>query len=177
MKRSVDEMNIDEVLSAAHKKHGHGGVYEQTAADDLIRKEEADSHEEWAIKVEAFRHLLGYIFAEGPHPGHACRRLYCLAKAFAPELILDLGVRDLGRIFGESHGCWSWRIKNVVHGFVKRTTGQDMQLPYQKSAESSAQYARAQMGNRNRENGERKKRLAEAALRMEERREKDRPVV
>lgn len=160
-------MTVDEVLAAAHRKHGHDGIYENTPVDDLIRKEdsgecgldEIDREREMAIRMEAFRELLGFLFSQGPCPGHVCRRVFCLAKAFAPELILNMGVRDLGKLFGESHGTWQWRVKQVVQGFVKKQTGQDLHLGYQKSAESSAKYSQAQKGNKNRSNGERKKRL------------------
>lgn len=159
MARAEHEMTIDEVLASAHRKHGHDGVYETTPADEMIRREESVDREEWAIRVEAFRQVLEFCFQQGPHPGHVVRRVFCLAKAFAPELVLNMGVRDLGRMFGESHGCWSWRLKQVVVDFVKVRSGQTMNMPYQKSAEARAKYSEAQMGNRNRRNGERKKRL------------------
>ncbi|MDQ8206198.1 hypothetical protein QEH52_01660 [Coraliomargarita sp. SDUM461003] len=162
-KKSTSEMTIDQVLAAAHRKHGHDGVYETTPADEMIRREEAESREEWAIREEAFRQLMGFIFKEGPHPAKAVRRLYCLAKAFTPELILNMGVRDLGKIFGESHGCVQWRLKQVVHGFVEAQSGKKIHLPYQKSEAASAKYSEAQKGNKNRRNGERAKVLKRIA--------------
>jgi hypothetical protein len=160
---------MDEVLAAAHRKYGHDGIYTRTPLDDVMDREEGcqldaeDRAREMAIRAEAFRELLEFIFKEGPHPGNACRRLYVLAKAFAPEKILNLSMRDLGKLFGESHGTWQWRIKAVVHEYVRARTGESVDLGWQKSAASSAKYAAAQKGNHNRRNGERKKRLAKIA--------------
>ena len=153
------EMSIEDVLAHAHRKHGHDGIYERTPADDMIEAEEGIAPDEWEVRVEAFRQVLRFIFAEGPHPGKTTRRVYCLAKAFDPALILDMSVRDLGKLFGESHGAWSWRVKQVVNEFVEKKTGQKIHLSYSKKEGSSAAYSAAQKGNTNRRTGERRKRL------------------
>lgn len=161
-------MSMSEVLEAAHRKYGHGGIDERTPVQDLMEREESceldsvDAEREMQIRMEAFGALLEYLFQDGAHPGHTCRHLYVLAKTVRPELLMGMGMRELGKLFGDSHGAMHWRCKQVREK-VKAMTGQELHVHWQKSASSSKKYSESQKGNRNRANGERSKKLKQVA--------------
>lgn len=152
-------LDMDEVLGAVFRKKGHGGVFEVQLIEEFFEAWAQYGVREWDIRRETFRLSVEFVFGDGSGVDDTLRRLFALVKAMKAELIFGMGVRDLGKLFGESHGTWSWRCKAVVHDFVKARLGQNIHLPYQKSAESCQKYSVAQQDNRNRKNGEKNKRL------------------
>lgn len=159
------ERTIEQTLAAAYRKHGQtapSGVMPQGELDPaaalLERESDAlrddgravDRETLMLIRKECFYDLLEFLFLDGPHPSTVTKRVYSVAKAFRSDLILHMSVRDLAKLTNESHGAWSWRVKQVVGEYVKARTGDDVRLPWQKSDEARAKYAAAQQGNRNR---------------------------
>jgi hypothetical protein len=104
------------------------------------------------VFVEAYSFLFEFIFADGPHPGHAMRRLYMLAKKYRPDCIWDMGYRALGLLLGESHAAMEWRISILdEYALNKGITG--VKMGWQKTCASSAAFSKAQRGNSNRLGG------------------------
>lgn len=148
-----DEVVIDEVLRkvwSREQAHGREPVYTRTPLDELLAMEGGEDPEEHVIRLEAFRRLLDFYFAEGPHPGVVIRRVFALAKALRPTLVLNMSLEEIGLMLGETKAAGSWRIKQLVNRPVAAKSGHTSQLPWQKSAKACASYATASAGNSNR---------------------------
>lgn len=147
---SRDEKRIGETLAQVYWKKGfrQEAVTTRTPLADLLAKEEAaDVQEE---RRETLGVLLRYFFADGPHPGAVVRRLFAVAKAVAPELIVDMTVEELGLMFGETKAAQSWRIKKIFSNYQRDRGVKGFKAAFQKSEHSTAAFSRAQRGNHNR---------------------------
>src|SRR5690606_5546786 len=110
------EQRVHEVLGAVYRRNGdtYEAVTHTTPLDALLREEEEMDSTEQFTRVETFRRLLGFIFDGTPDPAWTMRRLYALAKAYAPELLRNMSDHDIGMIFGETRAAVSWRRDAVV---------------------------------------------------------------
>lgn len=150
------ERRINGVLRKAFRKEvarGREPVYHQTPLADLIAAEEGDEDE----RQKLLGQVLDYLYSDGPHPGSVLRRVYGLAKSIRPNLIMNMSLNEVGILFGEGRASQSARIKRIFNGYLKKATGHDVTLPWQKSAEACEAYSEAAMGNANRRHGNAKK--------------------
>lgn len=146
------EKRINDVLARSFRREvgrGREPVYVRTPLDDLIEAEEGDED----ARSKMLGQVLDYFFADGPHPGAVLRRVFGLAKAVRPQLIMHMSLHDLGQMFGDGRAAWSFRIKSIFNGYLKKMTGMDFTLPWQKSPGAVAKYSEAQKGNSNRRHG------------------------
>jgi len=160
------ELRINTVLGKVHRREG--GDFDlpdnRTPLTDLLAKEligeggHEESAGEWAIRDEAFSRLLGYIFADGPHPGVTMRRLYALAYAKDKSLIRNMSMTDLAQMFGETKAAQSWRINRMYTDYLKSTGMRGCKIPGQKSESARETYSDLQQGNKNRTKGSGKRR-------------------
>lgn len=58
--------------------------------------------------------LVEFLFSAGPHPADVSRKLYSLSCAVSAPEVLELNMRDLGKLIGEGAGCRRWRLKAVL---------------------------------------------------------------
>lgn len=148
-----DESVIDETLRkvwSREQAHGREPVFTRTPLDELLALEGGEEVEEHSIRLDAFRRLLDYYFADGPHPGVVIRRVFAIAKALRPSLVLNMSLEEIGLMLGETKAAGSWRIKQLVNRPVAARSGHGTQLPWQKSAKACANYAASSSGNSNR---------------------------
>jgi len=92
--------------------------------------------------------LLRWLFAAGPDLLSVVKRLYAYAKHKDASLVWNMGFRDLGDLFGESHGTPHARQASL---FTAETAA------WQKTRTARAKMAKAQRGNRNRLGGKKAK--------------------
>jgi len=131
----------------------HATPFEELAAFE--RDAEAESREAVLMKLEAFFWVLDFCFAEGPHPGKVMRRLYALVKKYRPELIWDMGYRDLGSLFGETGAAMEFRIGAILDDYAKAHGLTNVKMPWQRTAEACGNYSTSQKDNANRTGGKR----------------------
>lgn len=100
--------------------------------------------------------LMFFVFVDGRpgEPWFAMRRVYALAKSFAPEVLEGMSLEAMGEVFGEkgekaARARWSARIRVIVSDRVEQAGGV-AHLKFQKSQSTRRKYAAAQMGNQNR---------------------------
>jgi hypothetical protein len=60
--------------------------------------------------------IFDFIFADGPHPGLAVRRLFMLARRYRPELIHHMNGTDLALMWGDTRAAQAWRINILFDG-------------------------------------------------------------
>ena len=108
------------------------------------------------VRDETVGRLMFFYFVEerAAEPWFAMRRLYSMAKAFAPEQLDGMSLDQMGRTFGESgersaRARWSARIKVIICDKLAKE-GAVAHLKYQKSRSTCFKYADAQKGNQNR---------------------------
>ena len=150
---SDHESTIMETLRHAWSREQAAGrepVYTRTPIDEMISREDGEAADEYLARVEAMRDLMGYFFADGPHPAAVLKRVFAVAKAIFPELVLNMSCEEIGLLFGETKAAVSYRIKLLVNKPIAALFGHDVQLPWQKSASACAKYRAQAMGNTNR---------------------------
>ena len=151
------------MLSRAYSReqaHGREPVYFRTPLDEILQQEGrfgADEDDEAIIRQEARSQMLEYFFGDGPHPGQVVRRVFAMAKAIRPHLVLNMSLEELGLMLGETRAAGSWRIKQLINRPLAGTRCAGVVLPWQKSQSAVASYARAARGNHNRSHGSKKK--------------------
>ena len=159
---AVLHKNADRVAGGcdAHRVH--------TPLDALIAQEveagidpegEKECDQSHIIRQEIFRALMGYFFADGCHPLDVQRRVYAVAKAVDPGLIMDMSLEDLAALcLDGGRATTSARIKRIYNKFIEKNGGGKVNAHFQKSPETVKKYAKAQQGNHNRAKSVRRKR-------------------
>lgn len=134
------------------------GAEHLTPFDELAEQErrmDAESKEAALISLEAHFWLLDFLFADGPHPGKVMRRLYAWVKKYRPELVWDMGYRNLGELFGESGAAMEWRVGQMIDNYAEAHGMRSVKMPWQRTAEACAAYSEVQQENSNRSGGQR----------------------
>lgn len=148
----VHEARINGVLAKCYRKEvarGREPIYHATPLDDLLRAEEGDEDE----REKMLGQVLDYLYGDGAHPGAVLRRVYGLAKAVRPHLIMNMSLHEMGLMFGETRAAACARILRIFNGYLKKSDGHEITLPWQKSAEAKAKFSAKQKGNSNRRHG------------------------
>lgn len=89
--------------------------------------------------------FLEWVFVEGPNPLIACRRLFMWAKQHRPDLLANMGFRELGDILG-CEGA-------TLHALAKRLFPDAPAAGWRKSEAARKVYAKVQRNNGNRNGG------------------------
>jgi hypothetical protein len=116
--------------------------------------------DQFDVRDETVGRLMFFLFVDerAGVPWYAMRRLYALAKAFAPEALEGMSLEAMGEVFGEkgarsARARWSARIRVIISDTIEKAGGV-AHLKYQKSLSAREKYAAAQMGNQNRKKKE-----------------------
>ena len=146
---------IEGTLARVFRREGFEGVVRRTPLDELIAGEEEEQTVNAAEEIRlarsaAFIAAIRFIFADGPHPGSAMKRLYSLARAVDPDSIARMNGTDLAQIFDETRAAQSYRVKMMFGPALKKQSTRGAKLPFQKPPSSCAKMAKAQLGNCNR---------------------------
>ena len=137
---------------------GLGGHSGRSPFEELETREgelAAEGGDATAIALETTAWLLDFIFAQGPHPALAMRRLYCLVKKLRPSLIWDAGYRDMGKLFGETGAAVEWRMGVVVDEYLQARGVKNTKVGWERTAEACREYSRVQEDNDSRLGGKR----------------------
>jgi hypothetical protein len=149
---------ISEVLTVAWDRQHRLELVEQVPESALTDYQAANPGEllsHFEARQAAVRGLLEFFFLDGPQPERAVKRVFMLAKAYFPKLVLRMSLHLLAKLFGQVRATWSWRGKKKLNGFLAARGQAAVKAPYQKSAAVCAKYALAATGNRNRATGRR----------------------
>jgi hypothetical protein len=145
----VGAMTEEQLLEEAAKQN----VSVPESADRLeiieLLKDARDAN--WEQRVKGMRGMMQYCFADGPHPLKVLERVYAVAKAVYPDLILNMSQEALAVLCNDGgRATVSARIKRLYNEPVARAGMNGSHLPWQKSASAVQTYADRQRGNQNR---------------------------
>lgn len=142
------DKRINSALAIAAHKRGYQleSITTDTPLDWLIRAEEGDQD----IHDEALTKVLLYFYADGPHPGCVLRRVFAVAKAIRPDLLLNMTDAEIGQMFDETRAAQSWRRDKIFSNYQKERGVKGFKSPSQKSEGSRDAFSDAQRGNTNR---------------------------
>jgi hypothetical protein len=93
---------------------------------------------------------LKWLFEEGTGLLTAVKRVYSQARACRAELVWNMSGEQISDLFGQVRATESARTIRVTEGTLLAGGCRFTAMPYQKSAEASDAYAKAQRGNNNR---------------------------
>lgn len=144
-------MSPDDAIAAAVRRNPHlVSARILTPFDEMLRKEEAMPEDEQAIRAEAVGDWLVWLFGDGPRIEAATKRLFSFARAYRPELVLNMSGEEIAALFGQGRAAESARTRRVIEPTLKAAGMRCTALPYQKSDTARRRCAEAQKGNRNR---------------------------
>jgi len=148
---------IRDTLQSAYTRGGDRIAVDNHTPRDALEELEEMRESAAAVELDCYRRLMGFFFADGPHPAKVVRRVYACAKAFNPELCAHMTCQELATLLGETRAAVSWRIKAVVNHFCEARGVKALRASFQRSDESCAKYAAAARGNKSRRIGSKKK--------------------
>lgn len=132
----------------------------RTPLEELLRGEELwDSAEERELREEerlaTFRRMLEFIFQSGPEPLRVLRYVFALTKAVRPQLLGDMSLDDIAIICADGgKATVSARIERIYNATLEKAGVAAPRAAFQKR---SSRYSEAQVGNKNRVKGRKKR--------------------
>lgn len=152
---ATHERIIAHTLAAAHHRHVQAAV-KALEIEDLLQHRDGELLADYEERMAAMEAGLRFFFFDGPQAERTILRVFALAKANYPTLILNLTVRQLGALFGVTGAAWSERVKQKFNRFLESRGALGVKAAFQKSDAACEAYARAQLGNHNRRAGVRR---------------------
>lgn len=145
----IPAMTEEQLLEEAAKQNI--SVPESADRTEIIEllKDALDAN--WEQRVKGMRGMMSYCFADGPHPLQVLQRVYAVAKAVYPDLVLGMSCEQLAVLCGDDgRATVSARIKRLYNEPVRKAGMNGSQLPWQKSDSATHTYAEKAKGNQNR---------------------------
>lgn len=143
--------SVRAIMAQVYDRSGRNGngVENHTPLDALLEAEEGELPEHYDAGVAMLRRFLGWVFERGPDPAASLQRLFVVARALAPDLILNMSGEEVSVIFGQGRAAESARVvmlnKKLEAAGFKHST-----FRHQKSVTSRGKMARSARGNKNR---------------------------
>lgn len=151
-----DHTPLDELMDAEPEFDMHGDAPEggwswpSEAQPDLhlqaLKREEAAQVAAWAREQQ-----MRWIMGAGPHPFRIVQRVYALCFARYGELIGQLNGTHLAEILGQGRAAFSATMRELFGKPIEAKLGLSLKVAGQKSAKSSAGYARNAAKNKPRQ--------------------------
>lgn len=120
----------------------------------VMQDAEDDGFEVRQARIDTFSRLMDFIWADGPNPLHALRRLMVITRCGSPEHLMMMNQTEVARLLNETRAATSAREMSVWQEFM-RARGFFGKRPGMKSEQARESYARAAKGNLNRKGGKR----------------------
>lgn len=148
----------DRVLQAAYARSGemepkmNGRAFFQFVPEvaRLVEAEQDAGFEEIARHWGMF---LEFIFAKGPAPDRACKRLYAIVWAVRRKLLLGMNIREVSAILGEVRASGSARVNSDFSDYLAMWGFRGTRVSGQKREGSRGIYAGLAEGNTSRKHG------------------------
>lgn len=117
----------------------------------VFHEGEDDGYEVRQARIDTFQRMMDAIWAEGPHPIKALRRLYLLTRCGSPQHVAMMTQTSVAVLLNETRAATSareqgWLEFMAEHGFFGKRPGMKGQV-------AKKTYAAAAKGNRNRKGG------------------------
>lgn len=161
------DRELNRTIERAHQRGagvGVGAVVDQvdphTPLSALIAAEEGESGGDGDERAAVILRFLDFCLQDGEHPAAVMRNFYAVVSFVRPELLHNMGVRDIGKLLGRTGAAHSWRVKKLFEEKIKAAGGHATKAPWQRSDSGCASYAAAQRANQNRRKKPKQKRAA-----------------
>lgn len=133
-------------------------VHASVTAHDVLEGEELDGPTAAEVRREAFRALMDFIWAEGPHPLRALKRLFHITLNIDPKRVYFMNQSQLARLLNETRAAFSARDIRVWEEFLEARGFFGTRAPGKKNDAARARYSAEQKGNHCRRGGRRRTR-------------------
>ena len=151
-----------EVCAAWQRNGGHVPwdevVHSNLTAHDVVEGEELDGHTAGEVRRIAFHALMDFIWAEGPHPLRALKRLFHITLNIDPKRLYFMNQSHLAKLLNETRAAFSARDIRVWEQFLEQRGFFGSRAPGKKSDEARQRYSREKQGNHCRIGGHRRTR-------------------
>lgn len=147
----------------------HIAIAEGLSREELMDGIRSALEANWDERLWAFRGLLDYFFADGPHPLQVIRRVYAVAKAIRPQVILNMSLADLAVLCGDGErgarvdtpagpgqrktdgrATQSARMKRLIEAPIKKLGMKGFKSSYEKDESAVEAYSESAKDNKNR---------------------------
>ena len=148
------EPQIDKALRTFHSREAGWSPVQPGYEEIFAAEEDADEPPgDYEMRQRALgaRAILEWIVGEGIHPKKLVKRLLAVGRAAGTQPFTLLTMEEAGLLVDETKAAHSHRCK-VLSGLMAKAGAYGFKIAGQKSAASTAKYAAAQKGNKNRAN-------------------------
>lgn len=151
---------VRELMARVYRRSGHelSGLDHtiSTPLDDLIRQEEGQPEDHYCSGIEMLGRFLDWVFQKGPNPPEVMKRVYAVAHALRPDLLLNMSGSEIAAIFQETRAAESARMM-LLNKKMKAAGFKHTSFVARKSETARRRMALSALGNQNRRKGRKKK--------------------
>lgn len=124
---------------------------------------EAEEFEQWKkYRVIVLAQFLDYLWADGPHPIKALKRLFAATRRIFPDRLCNMTLEQVAILLNETRQATQTREERVVEDLLKGLGFKTTKAPRGKSAEARANYSKQRKGTKSRLGGKKAKRKLSA---------------
>lgn len=150
---------VRELMARVYRRSGHdlSGLDHTTSTplDDLIRQEEGQPEDHYCAGNEMLGRFLEWVFQRGPNPPEVMKRIYAVAHALRPDLLLNMSGAEIAAIFDETRAAESARMM-LLNKKMKAAGFKHTSFVARKSETARRRMALSALGNQNRRKGRKK---------------------
>lgn len=143
---------IKAALAKAYRREGHTWrpCLAQPTKIEQFRDAVAVSQEESELRAATLARWFRHIWHGRTQLIDALKHFYTIARAYAPELLLNMTAEELAVFFGQGRAAQSDREKRHINKRLARAGSKHTTLRFQKSDAACGKYAEAAKGNHHR---------------------------
>jgi hypothetical protein len=157
------EQDVEAMLRDVYRMHGWSAAELVTPLSALLAPDGQQTAEDYEIGAAMLRRFFVWLFQGGPDPRKVSQRVYVVARALDPSLLLSMSGEQVSVIFGQGRAAESARLRMLAGLYVKAGY-KNTQFRVGKSATAKERMRRSAMGNKNRAGKTRTKRESAPAL-------------
>ncbi len=150
---------VDDQIAQAWMANGGSLAFDprnpELGVSHVMQDEEDDGYEVRQARIDTFRRLMDFIWADGPNPLHALRRLMVITRCGSPDHVMRMNQTEVAVLLNETRAATSARELKLWREFMEQRGFFGRYRPLMKSDAARAAYAQAAQGNRNRKGGKR----------------------
>lgn len=154
------ENAVDQLSLQAWREAGREGELERpswvTMADvlDEPAEGEAEEFEDWKkFRVIVVAELMNFLWADGPHPIKALKRLFAITRRISPHHLCSMTLDQVAILLNETKQATQTREERVVEDLLKGLGFKATKAPRGKSAEARETYSKLRKGSKSRLGG------------------------
>jgi len=153
---------VDRQTAETWQRNGGGLAFDPInpgiGVGHVLHDDEEDDWETRQARVDTFQRLMDFLFAEGPNPLKAMRRLYVLARCASPQHVAHMNQTEMAVLLNETRAATCEREQRLWERMLERLGFFGTRRPLKKSDGARASYAETAKGNHSRLGGKKAER-------------------